>query len=131
MNILLPLVIGGIWYYIFEPHTSFVVWIDSLLSTQFVRPIVSENHFYILARNHILDMLWSYSLMFSVYYLMSSVKKRLVLSICITIISCLFLELIQLIPNVKMTFDWWDLIAEVFAVCIACILIRIKGVGYE
>ena len=120
----MPLFIGGLLYYVIAPQVSFVTWIDNLFELSIARPTLT-NTFFVFIRNHLLDMLWSYSFMFTVNLLLGN--NRLIKSLLITLLSSVVLECIQLLPTINMTFDWWDIFAEGIAVCVAYIVIRLFG----
>lgn len=120
----MPLFIGGLLYYVIAPQVNFVTWIDKLFELSIARPTLT-NIYFVFVRNHLLDMLWSYSFMFTVYLLLGN--NRLIKSLLITLLSSVVLECIQLLPTINMTFDWWDIFAEGIAVCAAYIVIRLFG----
>ena len=129
-NICIPLIIGGILYYLFFPNVSFVRMADSVLPFTFDRSV-----FFIvipkLVRNYIFDLLWAYSLTFALYMIVSDSQRRFQALCFLAIPVILFSEAIQLLPYISGTFDFFDIMIELLACFTAIIILYVKEKTHE
>ena len=110
-NVITPLVIGAVLYYIFSPTTLFVSGIDKQLRINCHIAINLDNVICQLMRFYLLDYLWAYALMNFALILFGD-EKRITLSIFIYII---VMELLQIFPALHATFDVCDIGIEIIA----------------
>lgn len=106
-NILIPIFSGIALYYIYD---RLGVIPRDLVLTRFVR-------------NHLLDMLWSYALVFCIYYFSSSLTGNIVVPVLLAVVWSVVFEILQVFSVAKGTFDWLDIIFEIVAVVIAGLFI--------
>lgn len=106
-NILIPIFSGIAFYYIYD---RLGVIPRDLVLTRFVR-------------NHLLDMLWSYALVFCIYYFSSSLTGNFVVPVLLAVVWSVVFEILQVFSVAKGTFDWLDIIFEIVAVVIAGLFI--------
>jgi len=125
-NVVLPLLIGAVIYYLFFPNVLFVIRIDSILGFGFHLPIssVKNNFILLVTRCFMLDMLWAYAFTWLSYLILEKYK----VAITISAIFCILIEVIQIFSFVPGTFDVLDIIFEIVAVLLAAILIG-KNIG--
>jgi hypothetical protein len=125
INIFAPLSLAAIVYYVISPDVIFVAWLDSLLGrgvhldnirfgTEAVRFI----------RNYVLDMMWGYALVFALYFIMGNNAAGLTKLIIIASVFSTVMELLQLTPFVRGTFDVLDIIVEILAEATAVFIIK-------
>ena len=119
-NVITPLVIGAVLYYIFSPTTLFVSGIDKQLRINCHIAINLDNVICQLMRFYLLDYLWAYALMNFALILFGD-EKRITLSIFIYII---VMELLQIFPALHATFDMCDIGIEIIAGIVAISLFR-------
>ena len=120
INIILPLALGLI-VYVFDKPNSFVSnWIYTFTgfrSNTCIFPKIIDYHFP--------DFVWAYSLMFVLYIVSGIYKKKLVLSILISVVFSIALEVIQLFQTNMFTFDVIDIGVEILAILMAALIIKI------
>ena len=120
LNIIFPILVGSILYYVFFPNVVFVQIIDKLFNINLHIAInLKQNIVFSFIRNHFLDMVWAYSFSFVAYLIIKNKS-----AIIISAIFCCLMELIQLFPNVNGTFDILDMLYETIAITIAFIIIE-------
>jgi VanZ family protein len=128
LNIIIPLAIGGIVYYITSPDVIFVQRLDDILGV--VRDSEETMHsgeiFRTFLRNYFLDMLWAYSLTFCIYILVDNNTESVYRTMTIAFTFSLAMELLQLTNTVKGTFDVADILVEFIAIVIAVFIIKYK-----
>ena len=132
LNILIPILIGGISYYIFSPEVIFVRKIDEI-SGIFLHVDVSENPLLILIGDFAYDALWAYALLFAVYLILGNQNKYLLLSLAVSFVFSSGMEILQVTPFFPGTFDVLDIAIQVFAELLA-VFINLKkygGIAYE
>ena len=115
LNIIVPLVVGTLIYYILFPDIIFVKTIDELVGVSFHIPMKISNFFIGCIRYYLLDFLWAYSLM-SLVSLMFLDNKAINSVVFIFII---VMEMIQIFPGIPGTFDIFDIAVEMIASLIA------------
>lgn len=113
LNIIIPLLLGGILYYVFCPDIILVQQLDSFLPVAYYihrHPELSGSFPQIL-RNHFFDFLWAYAFTVSIlYWGKDHIRaKQLLLLILITEGT---LEALQLLSFIHGTFDVLDVIVE-------------------
>ncbi len=124
MNCILPILLGGVIYYLISPDVLFVQQIDTFVG----RGIHLENIDRTLVvvrflRNYLLDILWSYALYFAVVIILGRGTKNAVRALWIAGLFSVAMEVLQLTPMFPGTFDICDIIfeflAEAAAYCIS------------
>lgn len=112
LNVIAPVLIGAILYYLFFPEAVFVRLIDNLLGSSYHIPVNVDNILIIkLIRFYFLDFLWAYALMSAVILIFKNDSRVFVIILIFEIV----LELIQLLPSIRGTFDVCDIGIEILA----------------
>lgn len=125
-NVIVPLLIGAIIYYVFFPETIFVKCLDKLLDISYHIPLKPENVFAKGIRFYFLDFLWAYALMSFVVWLFGYERKIVIMIVLFEVL----MELVQLFPGIKGTFDVCDIGIEIIA-NIPVILFSRRGFNNE
>ena len=122
--IIIPLILGAIFYYIYCPDVYFVQFIDQIIK----KPIHLRNNNYLVVfmRNHGLDLIWSFSLTLSFFLISLEYKYNYLLYILIPLLIGLCLEFLQRYNIISGTYDTLDIIFELCGVVLAFIIIRLK-----
>ena len=111
LNVIAPVLIGAILYYLFFPEAVFVRLIDNLLGSSYHIPVNVDNILIKLIRFYFLDLLWAYALMSAVILIFKNDSRVFVIILIFEIV----LELIQLLPSIRGTFDVCDIGIEILA----------------
>lgn len=111
LNVIAPVLIGAILYYLFFPEAVFVRLIDNLLGSPYHIPVNVDNILIKLIRFYLLDFLWAYALMSAVILIFKNDRRVFVIILIFEIV----LELIQLLPSIRGTFDVCDIGIEILA----------------
>ena len=111
LNVIAPVLIGAILYYLFFPEAVFVRLIDNLLGSSYHIPVNVDNILIKLIRFYLLDFLWAYALMSAVILIFKNDSRVVVIILIFEIV----LELIQLLPSIRGTFDVCDIGIEILA----------------
>ena len=111
LNVIAPVLIGVILYYLFFPEAVFVRLIDNLLGSSYHIPVNVDNILIKLIRFYLLDFLWAYALMSAVILIFKNDSRVFVIILIFEIV----LELIQLLPSIRGTFDVCDIGIEILA----------------
>lgn len=120
LNVIAPVLIGAILYYLFFPEAVFVRLIDNLLGSSYHIPVNVDNILIKLIRFYLLDFLWAYALMSTVILIFKNDSRVFVIILIFEIV----LELIQLLPSIRGTFDVCDIGIEILASILAIKLSR-------
>lgn len=119
-NIVFPLLIGGIIYACISPDVFFIEWAKERLGIFSFNTSIGEGTFIRnIVRNHLLDMLWSYSLVYALVLILGNKNKQIFLAIVMTSILGICLELLQSVKVITGTGDVLDILCEVIASAIA------------
>ncbi len=122
-NALVPMLIGGLMYYLISPDVIFVRCIDKITGLNL--HISYESTFIEIIRNYIPDILWAYALVFSLL-LVTGNKAEHIWKIYVTAgIFSIAIEVLQLTGYVKGTFDVIDIIVELIAEFVVVFIIKI------
>lgn len=126
LNILIPLFIGGTLYYFWAPDAIFVEIIDRFTGRETCQSIiVLNNGFLRFLRFYFLDMCWGYALIFSLYAILGNNTAGFNWKIfLLAFVFSASMEILQMTPLVKGTFDVFDILCETFAEGIADFIIR-------
>ena len=120
LNVIAPVLIGAILYYLFFPDAVFERLIDSLLGSSYHIPVNVDNILIKLIRFYLLDFLWAYALMSTVILIFKNDSRVFVIILIFEIV----LELIQLLPSIRGTFDVCDIGIEILA---SILVIKLSG----
>ena len=126
LNIIVPLVVGALIYYILFPDIIFVKTIDELIGVSFHIPVKIGNVIIRYLRYYLLDLLWAYSLM----SLVSMMFKDSKAVYAISFVFIIAMEMMQMVPSIPGTFDVIDIVIEMIAGLIA-IRINKRRENYE
>lgn len=123
INILLPLLMGAYIYIKINKNSHFGNWICSLFS---ISKIEYSEGIWSALRNWGGDFLWAYALFFALYLALNGMNNARKHSFILSIICSTTMELSQLIQIGFLkggTFDIWDIVVEMSAVCLGAILL--------
>ena len=129
LNVILPLLAGFIYYYLFCPDVILIKKIDSILKVKYHIQIANTNFMVRFARFYLLDALWAYALTHCLFIVLGNTLTALKESFVISVVMSVTMELLQLFNMVVGTFDICDIFVEIAAVFIASIIIikHLKG----
>lgn len=111
LNVMIPLIVGAVIYYVFFQETIFVRLIDDIFGLGYHMSLNFENVFVRLIRFYLLDFLWAYAMMSFVLWSFGTDRKTVIGIVLFEIV----METIQLFPFVKGTFDVCDIGIEIAA----------------
>lgn len=124
-NIIIPIFLGAIIYYLISPEVIFVRRMDFLIGKGIhISDITAVNPAIRIMRNYLPDMLWGYALIFTLYYFLDNNTAYLLKTFLIASLFSAVMEFLQITPVVKGTFDWYDIIVELLAEVIAVFIIK-------
>ena len=114
LNFTVPILVGAIFYYLLSSDVIFVRLIDERIGGGLHFPSLLANGYVVkYVRFYLLDMLWSYALVFSLHYIWGNNTARLKWILGMAFIFSAGMELLQLTSFVKGTFDILDILFEV------------------
>ena len=126
LNIIIPLFVGSVLYYLMSPDTIFVEIFDQIIRREVHKPTLSlENGIFCFLRFYFLDMCWAYALTFSLYAILGN--NTAAFNWRIFLLALFFsasMECLQLVSFVKGTFDVVDILSEVLAEGVAVFIIK-------
>lgn len=127
VTIIIPLLIGGIFYYIFCPDVWFVKIVDYYTNLNLhIQYDIYKNIFVAFLRNYLLDYLWAYAFANALYLICDT--DGLIVSCILSILIGAFWEMSQFIGIVNGTFDVLDIIFEILGALSAIFIIKkVKG----
>lgn len=125
VNIVLPLLLGSVIYYLYSPDVLFVRSIDSTTNLNFHIKIDGSVWVFLFVRNFFLDMLWAYALVFMLYYLIGNNTANLRKIFLIAFSLSVAMEILQITPIVEGKFDLCDIAVEFLAEVVAVFIIKI------
>ncbi len=127
LHIVIPLLSGALIYILTDPNVLFV----RMLSRQRgipVLPVNSESTVVLFVRCYLLDILWAYALIFSLYFILDT-DMGLWKIFGIGFLFSTIMEVLQLTVIVPGTFDLWDILMEGVAELIAIFIIKNQEEG--
>ena len=125
INAFMPIVLGGLIYYLISPDVVFVKNIDAFLDwDRHLDSIMAGSIMMKFVRNYLLDMMWAYAFVFTLFFIMGNKTAELLKILTITTVFSAGIEILQLTPFVRGTFDILDIIAEFFAGIAAGFIIK-------
>lgn len=77
LNVILPLLAGFIYYYLFCPDVILIAKIDSILKVKYHIQIPNTNFMVRFVRFYLLDALWAYALMFCLFIILGNTLTAL------------------------------------------------------
>lgn len=120
LNVMIPLIVGAVIYYVFFQETIFVRLIDDIFGLGYHMSLNFENVIVRLIRFYLLDFLWAYAMMSFVLWSFGTDRKTVIGIVLFEIL----METIQLFPFVKGTFDVCDIGIEIAADILVILLFR-------
>ena len=120
--VLIPLLVGTVFYLFFDPHTAFSARLVSLfpaLSKLQIPAAWTDNPILRFCRNYLCDFCWAFSLESSVILLFACTRRGLRRSVSITLPLSVLLEILQKTESVSGTFDPADILVEAAAIFMA------------
>lgn len=126
VTIIIPLIIGGVFYYIFCSDVYFVKIIDNYTNLNMhITSEVCENMWFRILRNYLIDYLWAYAFTNALFLVFDSNNTGIVASCICSVFIGSALEVLQLIGIVSGTFDVWDILFEMLGAITATFIIKI------
>ncbi len=125
LNILAPLLIGGLIYYFISPDVIFVKQMDTWIGGG-IHLTVMTKRFWLTAflRNYLLDMLWGYALVYVLFFVFDDKTAGLSKSFLLAAGFSALMEVLQLMAIVPGTFDSYDILAEILVELLAVFIIK-------
>ncbi len=123
LNIIIPLIFGLVIYLLLKPNTYISELIYSLFNIRFDYYISNKGIIRIFIYNYLCDILWAYALTFTVYYFVNSFTHKYLLTLFITNMFCVLIELLQYFGIVSGTFDIFDILLECVSSALALMYI--------
>lgn len=118
-SVVMPLLIGGLLYILFVPSAHISEMIYRLLNIP--SPNLNINFADSFISCYLADLLWAYALYNLIFCIWVEDKKSALMATVICIFVELVVEFLQLTPIIDGTFDWNDIIVELFADFLACV----------
>ncbi|MCR4671531.1 MAG: hypothetical protein K5643_10110 [Saccharofermentans sp.] len=116
INVLIPLAYGLLFYMLRRPG-SIVTGIFTTFIPSYPLADIRSSYIFPL-ENHLADILWAYVLTIVLSYVLD-IRRAAVTAVIFEI----SIEMIQLLPQIKATFDILDIVFEIIATAIAVIVI--------
>lgn len=125
LNIVLPIFLGGILYYLMSPEVIFVKALNDFFEVDFyVLSINKKSIGFRFIRNYFLDMLWGYSLVFALFWTNGNNTADIKKVFLIAFVFSAIIEISQITYAVKGSFDIYDIVVEFFAEVFAVFIIN-------
>lgn len=127
IHIICPIVIGVFVYSMLSPDVIFIRKLIDFSGRTICKPVLhTDNVFLRFIRNYIPDMLWGYSLVFTLFYIagnnVANVRKIFYIAFSFSVV----IEMMQKTSFVSGTFDVLDILAEFVAeITAACIIYKL------
>ncbi len=123
INILLPLLVGGIIYVVFRRDSYIAAFFSETIGINIGQHMLPE-WLNTVVRNYLSDVLWAYSLTFALSALFKYNRRNTVIVFMICIVFVVAIELLQMTNTFSGTFDIVDIILEAIAVSLALLIIK-------
>lgn len=130
-NIIIPLLIGLIFYYVNCSDVLFVRWIDGFLSISRTNMELEYSPIIVLVRNYLMDIIWQYSFVFALFVLINSSLFSLITAVITSITCGIIFECLQLIHVISGTFDIFDICLGIVSSLTAGLIIFYTEEFYE
>lgn len=125
LHVIIPLLVGAFIYYLLSPDVIFVKLIHCIISDGFHDfKLLIQNPIIRLVRFYVLDMLWGYTLVFSLYFILGNSTADLKKIFLIAFAFSAAMEMLQLTSLARGTFDICDILVEFLAEILAVIIIK-------
>ena len=125
-NIVVPILLGAVFYYLYSSDVLFVKKIDWILGLNIHFDIEYKKHMFLrFVRNYLLDMFWVYSLFFTLFLIIGKNSAKVWKVFFIAFSFSAIMEILQMIPCVSGTFDFYDVVFEFLAEVIAVFVIKL------
>jgi len=126
-NILIPIILGTLFYYVTSPDVIFVQRVDAVLGRSAAVCLWEKKNLLLqFIRNYGLDMLWAYALVFTLFFIIDNNSAGLLKVWMIAFFFSTGMEFLQRTSLVSGTFDFWDIIVEFLAETAAVFIIKNK-----
>ncbi|MCM1144214.1 MAG: hypothetical protein NC318_02965 [Blautia sp.] len=116
LHILCPIAIGALVYYLASPDVLFIQKAKTFID-------VTDSAFLRLVRNYLADMMWGYSLVFALFYIIGNTTADLWKVLGIAFPFSAAMEMMQKTSFIPGTFDVFDIFVEFLAEIIAVSII--------
>lgn len=127
INVVVPILLGGILYYIFCPDVSFVNAIDEAMGAGFhIRAQNTNNELYQFIRFYAFDFAWAYAMSNALSIFLDNDLRPNPFSMVITIVIGIILELMQLWGVTIGTYDFRDVFSESLGAMVGTFIIHIR-----
>ena len=124
-NMIIPIFIGGVIYYIMSPDVLFVKLIDGLIGESLhIFQVYEDNVILRVIRNYFLDMLWGYAFVFALFLVFGNDTAKLKRIFILAFIFTIAMEFLQLSSIAGGTFDVWDIAAMFLSEVLAVFVIK-------
>lgn len=123
INIILPLLFGGIIYILFKENTYINKCFDMLFHFDLAEIVIKNRYVYLVLICWLSDILWSYSLTFASDLVLFQYKNHNIISLIISSLFSILIEVLQYLNVIAGTFDWLDILFELLAIFIAFLII--------
>jgi hypothetical protein len=121
-NIACPILMGFILYVLFRPDTHISKLVYTYIGIEYTG-IPIFNVFTSFIKNFACDILWAYSLTFTVSLLLGQGKKQFKFSFVVCAFFEILMELLQMTQLIGGTFDILDILFEIMTTAIALLII--------
>lgn len=125
-NCIGALLIGALIYGLLSPDVIFMKAIGSFKGGSGIRMDVVHLTVLKQIRNYLPDMLWAFALVFALCFLIGQKEGELFRIFITAAVFSAVLELLQMTPYVRGTFDPFDILAELLAEALAVFVVRVK-----
>lgn len=123
LNILVPLIVGLIVYFAVQKNTHLEKIFVDVFAVNFTS-LVWSGWTYTFVICWLCDILWSYSLTFSLWSVLCSWKNAVLISTGLAFVAGIVFEMFQLFGIIGGTFDVFDIFWELIAAISAAIVIK-------
>lgn len=121
--IILPLIFGLIIYILSDRDVFISKLIFNLIPFSF-SSLNIRHPVFLFFRNHMCDFFWAVSLESCIGLILLNCKKQFLISIIISVVLSVLLELFQLFGIISGTFDIFDLLFETIAIIMAGLILN-------
>ncbi|MBQ6752999.1 MAG: hypothetical protein IJR10_04425 [Clostridia bacterium] len=129
LNIVLPIIIGTLIYVCVKRDSYIATVILKVFDLPNLNEAIIPHFFRSFLKCFAADMLWAYSLTFTIYFV-SGCKTGTTLTVCLIFETVL--ELLQKTNVIKGTFDFFDIAFEALSIALALLIIKkFKEEKYE
>lgn len=123
LNILLPLIAGVMVYIFIQKNTHLENVLVGIFAVDF-KPLIWSGWTYTFTICWLCDVLWAYSLTFSLWAVLCPWKNAVLFSVVLAFVAGVSFELLQFFEVMSGTFDIFDIILELMAASLAAVVIK-------